>query len=227
MDDKKSEAEERLIAIRWKRMQERGERLKEERKRLGLSLVAFSNLLGIHRNTQVNYEAGREPPASYLLAAQEAGVDIAYVMDGERLEGMARHCACILETIIERARDQGLCDLNPDALAELAFLVAKDQQRTSSGLGGEMEKVQVDALIEAAFRSPDEFFEAAVAIGKYGSLATGEVPAPTDEAGMVLDTLSVYAEHRGDLHLSLRDNIRLVAEGVVRSKPGVPPAQEG
>lgn len=220
MGDKKSEAEERLVALRLKRMLERGERIREERKRLGLSLVAFANLLRIHRNTQVNYERGREPPANYLLAAQEAGVDIAYVMDGERLDGVARHCACTLGAIIERARDQGLCDLDPDALAELAFLAEKDQQRVSSGLGGEMEKEQLDTLIEAAFRKPDEFYEAAIAISKYGRLATGEDPTPREEAAMILDTLSTYAEHHGSLHLGLRDNIRLLAEDVVRSRLG-------
>jgi transcriptional regulator with XRE-family HTH domain len=77
--------EEKIEALRTRLLTERGERLKEERKRLGYSLHEFAKQLGIHRNTQSNYEAGREPPSSYLLAAQEAGVDIEYVIIGDLL----------------------------------------------------------------------------------------------------------------------------------------------
>lgn len=218
MNEKKLQAEARLEALRMKHSRERGERLKEERKRLNFSLIEFANLLGIHRNTQGNYEAGREPPTGYLLAVQEVGVDIAYVMEGERLRGVASHCAMSMETIFSRAHALGLCDLHPGALTNLAFLVAKDEEWRSSGLIDEMDDAQVDLLFEAAFRNPDEFDEAAIAISKYGSLATGESPSPKEEAAMILDTLSTYADHRDRLRLSLRDNIRMIAEEVVRSR---------
>lgn len=62
-----------------------GERIREEREALGLSKTAFAKVLGIHRNTQGNYEAGeREPDAAYLAKASEAGVDISYVLTGKR-----------------------------------------------------------------------------------------------------------------------------------------------
>lgn len=56
------------------------ERLREERKRLGLSQGKFADLLGIHRNTQARYERGeREPDTAYLQAIAQAGVDVSYV----------------------------------------------------------------------------------------------------------------------------------------------------
>ena len=61
------------------------DRLKEERKRLGLSQGEFAALLEIHRNTQARYERGeREPDTAYLSALSKAGVDIGYVLTGNR-----------------------------------------------------------------------------------------------------------------------------------------------
>lgn len=62
-----------------------GGRIRTERESLGLSKTAFAKMLGIHRNTQGNYESGeREPDAAYLAAASKAGIDIGYVLRGER-----------------------------------------------------------------------------------------------------------------------------------------------
>lgn len=62
-----------------------GERLKEERERLGLNQTAFAALAGASKNTQYNYEKGeRSPDAAYLAAAAQAGVDLLYVVTGER-----------------------------------------------------------------------------------------------------------------------------------------------
>ncbi|HRI90473.1 MAG TPA: helix-turn-helix transcriptional regulator [Accumulibacter sp.] len=61
------------------------ERLKEERKRLGLSQGEFAGLLAIHRNTQARYERGeREPDTAYLSGLAKAGVDVGYVLTGDR-----------------------------------------------------------------------------------------------------------------------------------------------
>lgn len=65
------------------------ERLREERKRLGLSQGEFAEAIGIHRNTQARYERGeREPDTAYLDAIRKAGVDVPYVIGpntGERV----------------------------------------------------------------------------------------------------------------------------------------------
>lgn len=62
-----------------------GERLKEERERLGLNQTDFAALAGASKNTQYNYEkGGRSPDSIYLAAAAAQGVDILYVVTGQR-----------------------------------------------------------------------------------------------------------------------------------------------
>ncbi len=60
-----------------------GERLKEERERLGFNQTEFAALAGASKNSQYNYEKGdRSPDAAYLAAVAEKGVDILYVVTG-------------------------------------------------------------------------------------------------------------------------------------------------
>lgn len=62
-----------------------GERLREERDRLGYTQAGFADALGVSRNSQVNYESGaREPDASYLAGLQRLGADVMYVLTGQR-----------------------------------------------------------------------------------------------------------------------------------------------
>lgn len=69
-----------------------GERLKEERARLGLSQSAFAKRLGIHRNTQIKYRSGeRYPDSSYMDASRKIGVDIYYLHSGIREENQENY----------------------------------------------------------------------------------------------------------------------------------------
>lgn len=62
-----------------------GDRLREERERLGMSQATFGELGGVKANAQGNYEKGdRYPDAAYLAAVSEHGVDVLYVVTGER-----------------------------------------------------------------------------------------------------------------------------------------------
>lgn len=62
-----------------------GGRLKEERQRLGLNQSDFAALAQVAKNSQLNYEKGeRSPDAVYLAAVAAAGVDVLYVVTGER-----------------------------------------------------------------------------------------------------------------------------------------------
>jgi len=62
-----------------------GERIAEERKRLGLSQEAFAKQIGISFSSQRRYEANdRVPNIRYVAALENAGVDVAYVMTGAR-----------------------------------------------------------------------------------------------------------------------------------------------
>lgn len=218
MSDKKAELEKRLVAMHQRHAQERGARLKEERKRLGLSKIDFANMLGIHRNTQGNYEAGREPPIPYLLAVQEAGVDVAYVMEGERRTGVASQCAHVASRLFATAVRLGVTDLHEEAMVSLIYLLAQDEEQQASGLSGCLSEGQTDELVRRAFGAGPEFAEACSAIELYVSASDSPLQEPTAKAGMILETLDLYQANRQSLRLSLRDNIRLVAEDVVKAR---------
>ena len=62
-----------------------GRRLKSERRRLGLSQDAFAKAGGIKRTTLYQYEYGdRLPSFSFLLKAAVEGLDLGYIIFGER-----------------------------------------------------------------------------------------------------------------------------------------------
>ncbi|KHJ63616.1 helix-turn-helix domain-containing protein [Burkholderia glumae] len=65
-----------------------GSRLKEERMRIGLSQAEFAALGGLGKQAQLNYESdARSPDANYLAALSKVGVDVLYVVTGERAQG--------------------------------------------------------------------------------------------------------------------------------------------
>lgn len=67
------------------RMMGFGERLREERRRLGLTQGDLAAVASIATNTQANYEKGtRNPDSAYLAAVAGAGVDVLYVLTGQR-----------------------------------------------------------------------------------------------------------------------------------------------
>lgn len=63
-----------------------GDRLREERLRLGLKKQEDLALIGgVNRNTQGSYEKGeRNPDSAYLAAVAAVGLDVLYVLTGER-----------------------------------------------------------------------------------------------------------------------------------------------
>jgi transcriptional regulator with XRE-family HTH domain len=62
-----------------------GARLREERKRLGLSQTEFGAAVGVAMKSQLNYEAGdRSPDGVYFAASAALGVDVLYVITGSR-----------------------------------------------------------------------------------------------------------------------------------------------
>lgn len=62
-----------------------GDRLKEARKSLGLNQDQFCELVNVSRKTQSDYENGRGyPDALYLSILQKQGIDIGYIVTGEK-----------------------------------------------------------------------------------------------------------------------------------------------
>ena len=64
------------------------DRLKEERKRLGLIQDEMARIAGVAKSSYCNYEAGsREPTASFFANIAAAGADVTYILTGERSAG--------------------------------------------------------------------------------------------------------------------------------------------
>ena len=62
-----------------------GNRLKEERKRLSMNQTQLAKIGNVSKRTQINYESGRRAPNSnYLNAIADSGVDIQYIITGNR-----------------------------------------------------------------------------------------------------------------------------------------------
>ena len=62
-----------------------GDRIKQERERLGLSQDEFSKYGKVTRKSQFNYESEeRMPDASYLEGISQVGVDIQFIITGQR-----------------------------------------------------------------------------------------------------------------------------------------------
>jgi len=62
-----------------------GERLKQERERLGYSQTEFASMAGKTRKTLFGYETGaRSPDAEALAVWAASGLDILYVVTGQR-----------------------------------------------------------------------------------------------------------------------------------------------
>lgn len=60
-----------------------GQRLKSERKRLGMTQPEFAAVGKVEKGTQINYEQDKRfPSADYLIAVASAGVDTQYVLHG-------------------------------------------------------------------------------------------------------------------------------------------------
>ncbi|CAM4093455.1 XRE family transcriptional regulator [Acinetobacter pragensis] len=63
-----------------------GQRLREERERLGYTQPAFAELAGTTKKSQIDYEKDlTQPKAGYLASIAEAGADINYIVTGNKL----------------------------------------------------------------------------------------------------------------------------------------------
>ena len=67
-----------------------GDRLKEERERLGLTQPEFSEAAGAKKRTLIDWEKGVSSPTAVQLSALAAiGLDVLYVVTGQRAGGAA------------------------------------------------------------------------------------------------------------------------------------------
>lgn len=62
-----------------------GERLREERERLGFTQPAFAGLAETTKKSQIDYEKdATQPKAGYLAAIAKVGADVQYIVTGTR-----------------------------------------------------------------------------------------------------------------------------------------------
>lgn len=110
-----------------------GERLKEERIRLGLNQEDFGAIGGVQKLAQRNYEKNnREPGSSYMTALASAGVNVMYLLTGEQsgvvhavgvdkkiLQGSLE----IAFNVIERIKKKTGGGVRPARAAELVLMI--------------------------------------------------------------------------------------------------------
>ena len=64
-----------------------GDRIKEEREKLGYSQEAFANAGGVSKRSQIMYEQNKtEVGAGYFSKIVEIGADIQYILTGKKIE---------------------------------------------------------------------------------------------------------------------------------------------
>ncbi|HYG07436.1 MAG TPA: helix-turn-helix transcriptional regulator [Stenotrophomonas sp.] len=91
-----------------------GKRLKEERKRLGLTQEEIAVQLDVSRYAQLNFEKDINlPGGAYLLAALGRGVDVMYVLTGQRAQLEATEAALVaaFRDASESARAEAMATL--------------------------------------------------------------------------------------------------------------------
>lgn len=93
-----------------------GDRLKAERERLGYTQTEFAELAGASKRSQIGWEQGRSAPDANALAAWlEEGLDVIFVLSGQRTNvSSSRHLPPDEQLLLEAYRS-----LNPAARKEL------------------------------------------------------------------------------------------------------------
>lgn len=112
-----------------------GERLKEERARLDLNQTDFGLLGGVSRGTQKAYELeSSSPDLRYLMQLEQAGVDVLYVLTGQRQAHAEQGLDPIETRILDNYRvlpesDKAAVQRLTSALAESAGRYSIDRKR--------------------------------------------------------------------------------------------------
>lgn len=128
------------------------ERLKQERKRLGLNQDAFAGVAGVSRRAYAEWESDKSatsPTAVQLAAMATAGADVRYIITGER-EGPPP----VTLTADERVLLDGYRALDPSTCKRvLAFILGGEP--TGSGkviihgqVGQQVEKIEGGVKID-------------------------------------------------------------------------------
>lgn len=137
-----------------------GERIADERKRLGLSQAAFAELVGVSFSSQRRYEnESRAPDTGYLDSLRRCGVDVQYVITG-RVKEAARGYS------FELLAEFGLAiakqyQISPSEIQNLADAVSEARKGEDESDSMEMRDVEqrVSSYEAAFFVYASKFFE--------------------------------------------------------------------
>lgn len=115
-----------------------GERLKEERERLGFNQTGFAELVGATRKTLFNWETGVGSPTADALAAwAEAGLDALYLLTGDRDSAMP--ALDIAERVLVDSYRRCNAEARQNLIQTAALLSAGLAPSTAAG-GGETKQ---------------------------------------------------------------------------------------
>ncbi|NWD81912.1 XRE family transcriptional regulator [Pseudomonas reactans] len=90
-----------------------GERLREERERLGKNQTDFGVSAGVSRGTQKAYELeSSSPDVRYLSGLQELGVDVHYVLTGSRVNADLNNLSEVEAAVLGSMRQMSEPDRN-------------------------------------------------------------------------------------------------------------------
>jgi transcriptional regulator with XRE-family HTH domain len=122
-------------------LQHIGERLRDERSRLGLSQIVFSEACGVNRGTLATWEKGEQSPTAAVLSLMAGlGVDVLYVVIGERAPPIPSALSQEERQLVASYK-QGDA-LARQALESVAAMAARSTERVATGntvhIGGDV-----------------------------------------------------------------------------------------
>lgn len=110
-----------------------GIRLKEERARLGLSQSVLAQAGGVARSSQAYFEADTHlPGGAYLIAIDKLGIDVLYVLTGQRAGGATAAPPAPALTPEQRALLDNYAACGPDDRAAVRRFAAAAAQSLSA-----------------------------------------------------------------------------------------------
>lgn len=110
------------------------ERLREERERLGYNQADFGEIGGVKKLAQFNYEKGeRSPDAAYLGKIASIGVDIIYLLTGQRNTPISVPINPREEALLDNYRHSDAQGRKAVETTASAFAQQKTGQRTANG----------------------------------------------------------------------------------------------
>lgn len=93
-----------------------GARLRSERERVGLNQESLAGPAGVTRQSQSKYEKGeRSPDALYLSAVAQAGIDVQYVLTGQRASFNLERDHADKDSIEISYKSEGYQNLKPES----------------------------------------------------------------------------------------------------------------